>query len=60
MCPKNTQERFRDPNLSEASIHSAVEEYLKAIEVKKMDYWSTHVYATSKMMLNAWSRFVLQ
>ena len=58
--PKVVQERFSNPELAEGEISKAVYEYLEAVGKKEMKDWFCHAYGTSKMLLNAWSRFILQ
>ena len=58
--PKGTQERFRNPDIKEEEIFQGVKEFYEAIEQRNMEKWHCHSYATSKMLLNAWSRFVLK
>lgn len=57
---KEVAEEFSDPELEEQQIFTAVEEYIALCEEGDLGKWSKSVYGTSKMMLNAWSRFVLK
>lgn len=58
--PQHTQLRFDRADLKEEDIYEGVERYLKAVEVKHMEDYCPMAYATSKMFLNAWSRYVLK
>ena len=58
--PQQVRNRFGNPNISEQDILDGVKEYLEAAEKGNMENWYIHVYCTSKMLLNAWSRFILQ
>ena len=58
--PKKTQEIFSNPDLKEEDILQGAKDFLEAVESKNMENWYFHPYATSKMLLNAWSRFVLK
>lgn len=58
--PKQTQERFDRANLKEEDIYEGVQSYLKEVSEKNVENWCWMAYATSKMLLNAWSRYVLK
>jgi hypothetical protein len=56
---------YSNPNISEEDIEEGVRQYVDAVEKEKEGsiggagrYWGA--YGTSKMLLNAWSRFVLK
>jgi NAD(P)-dependent dehydrogenase (short-subunit alcohol dehydrogenase family) len=58
--PESTQRKFSDPNISKQDIIDAIDLYIKEAKNQKMVSFSPNVYATSKMLLGAWSRFVVQ
>jgi hypothetical protein len=58
--PQQTQNRFSNPQITEEDIYAGVRDYLEAVESKNLENWFCQAYGTSKMLINAWSRFVLQ
>lgn len=58
--PPNTQARYSNPSLQKQDILEGAESFLQEVSAGKMENWSFNPYGTSKMLLNAWSRFVLQ
>ena len=57
---KEVQLFYDSPKVTEAAVLEGAKEFLDAIRQKNMGKWYNHAYGTSKMLLNAWSRFVLQ
>ena len=58
--PEHTALRYSHPQLKEKDISDGIQEFLEEAGKGKMINWYPHAYSTSKMLLNAWSRFVLQ
>jgi hypothetical protein len=54
------QKKFTDPDISREDIEAFIGDYLREVKSGKMVNYSPIVYATSKMLLGAWSRFILQ
>lgn len=51
---------FTNPNITRQQIFEQVEKYEKGCLNGNVGSFSTSAYATSKMMLNAYSRFILR
>ena len=51
---------FNNPSIQQVDILNGVDDFLKAVEKKKMDDWYLEAYGTSKMLLNSWSRWILR
>ena len=56
---KEIAEKFNNTNLSIEEINLAIEKYIEGCNKKDLEGFYQSVYGTSKMMLNAWSRFIL-
>lgn len=57
---KSIIEKYTNPNITTAEIKKEAENYIAGCKKGSVgDYWQS-AYGTSKMMLNAWSRFILQ
>lgn len=58
--PQITQLKFNDPYLKLGDIEEGVEDFINSVSKKDISRWYSCAYGTSKMFLNAWSRFILQ
>jgi NAD(P)-dependent dehydrogenase (short-subunit alcohol dehydrogenase family) len=58
--PEHTQKKFSSENITKEDILSAAEEFVKEAEKGVFTNYSIDPYGTSKMLIGAWSRFVLQ
>lgn len=52
-------ERFSSPDLTYGQIEKSIEEYVEGCKKSDLGDYFKSVYGTSKMILNAWSRFIL-
>jgi carbonyl reductase 1 len=57
---KPVQDEFNDPKIELQQIYTAIEEYVALCESGDTGKWWCSAYGTSKLLLNAWSRFILK
>lgn len=58
--PKYAQDKFTNPKITREEIFASIEEYNQGVRDNNLKDYNLSAYATSKMMLQAWSRFILQ
>lgn len=58
--PEQTIKKYSNPDITLEEIIDGANKFVIGVEKKNLDDWFIDEYGTSKMLLNAWSRFILQ